>query len=97
MSGKNATTLNDKLATVLFHIDKEAHITINKDLCVKCTNRACLNICPAENYEWDEKGNKMSYNYEGCLECGSCKFICSMNAIDWSYPKKGFGVCYRYG
>lgn len=95
MNGKK--NIDDKLATLTFRIDKEAHIRIKKEICVKCTRRSCLSICPAENYSWDEKNNTLIFNYEGCLECGTCKLVCPSGAIDWSYPQRGFGVIYKYG
>ena len=89
--------LEDKLATVKFEIDKEAHIVVKKELCAECPTRPCLSACPAGNYEWEEGGDQLVFNYEGCLECGTCRFICSLDAIDWSYPRGGFGVRYLWG
>ena len=89
--------IEDKLATVVFHIDKEAHITVKKELCPDCPGKPCLTACPAGNYTWNEDSDPLVYNYEGCLECGTCRFICSLDAIDWSYPRGGFGVSYRWG
>jgi ferredoxin like protein len=37
------------------------------------------------------------FSYEGCLECGTCKMVCSLQAVNWSYPKQGNGVLYRFG
>ena len=33
MSGKNSLTVDDKMATVKFKINKDAHITIDKEHC----------------------------------------------------------------
>ena len=30
-----------------------------------------------------------------CLECGTCLIICEKGALDWKYPRGGFGVRYR--
>ena len=62
-----------------------------------CPNKPCLTGCPAENYTWDEATNELVYNYEGCLECGCCRFVCPLDAIEWSYPRGGFGVAYKWG
>ena len=97
MSGKTILSVEEKLETVKFKIDKEAHITVKKELCTTCTTRPCLTICPAENYQWDEKRDALIFNYEDCLECGACRIICPKDAIDWSYPRGGYGVKYRYG
>ncbi|MCF8069135.1 MAG: 4Fe-4S dicluster domain-containing protein [Desulfobacterales bacterium] len=97
MSGKNSMTVDEKMSTVKIKIDKEAHITVNKELCKNCTDRPCLIICAAENYKWDEKSDDLVFNYEGCLECGACRLICPLNAISWSYPKHGCGVKFRFG
>jgi ferredoxin like protein len=97
MTDECILTVDEKMATVKIKIDKEAHIIVKKELCRECTKRPCLTICPAENYQWNEKGNELIFNYEGCLECGTCKLICPLDAITWSYPKRGCGVKYRYG
>ena len=97
MKKERSQYLEDKLATLTFHIDKEAHIKVKKDLCLKCTDKPCLSICPAGNYTWEVTGNQLIFNYEGCLECGTCKFVCPLDAIQWSYPRGGFGVSYNWG
>ena len=97
MAQKKSQRLEDQLATVVFHVDKEAHITVKKELCLECDKKPCLAVCPAGNYTWDEEENQLIFNFEGCLECGTCKFICSLDAIVWSYPRGGFGVSYSWG
>jgi ferredoxin like protein len=97
MSGKNIMTVDEKMATVKIKIDKEAHITVEKSLCKDCATRTCLIICSAENYKWDENNDELVFNYEGCLECGACRLICPKGAIDWTYPKHGCGVKFRFG
>jgi len=97
MNGKKSMTVDEKMATVKIKIHKEAHITVNSELCQNCTTRPCLIICTAENYRWDTKKNDLIFNYDGCLECGACRLICPENAIDWSYPKQGYGVKFRFG
>lgn len=90
----------DKMAKVNFRINKkEAHITVGKELCMSgdCTGKPCLRVCPAQNYIWDEAADTLIFNCEGCLECGTCRLICPLGAIDWSYPRGGFGVAYLWG
>jgi ferredoxin like protein len=91
------TDIDEKLARVVFIIDKEAHITVEKELCSRCTGKPCLSACPAENYTWNDDNDSLVFNYEGCLECGTCRFICPLDAITWSYPRGSFGVAYRWG
>ncbi len=97
MSGKNSMTVDEKMATVKIKISKEEHISVNTELCINCMTRPCLIICTAENYKWDEKRKDLIFNYEGCLECGACRLICPEDAIDWSYPLRGYGVKFRFG
>jgi len=97
MNGKNSLSVDDKMATVKIKINKDAHITVNKEHCKDCATRPCLVVCAAENYQWDEKQEALIFNYEGCLECGACRIICPCGAITWSYPEGGYGVKYRFG
>jgi ferredoxin like protein len=88
--------IEDRLALLIYHIDKDPHIVVNKDICKNCGGRPCL-ICPAECYQFNAEDNKLIYNHEGCLECGTCRIVCPLDAVEWSYPKKGSGVTYRFG
>ncbi len=79
-----------------FTIDREPHIVLDNQTCVGCDNRGCTNSCPARCYTWSEAEQKMTFVYDGCLECGTCYVVCHKNAfIRWSYPRGGFGVAYR--
>ena len=86
--------IDDKLALNLFHVDKEAHIKVNTEICGKCPHRLCTFVCPVENYKIED--DKMVFSWEGCLECGTCRIICDQGALDWNYPKGGFGIIFRY-
>ncbi len=101
-------TLAEKLFTVRFKVDSASHLTLNKEICQECDERACLIICPSEVYRWDDKGvaplagvappaKEITVSYEGCLECGACRIACVSGAIDWRSPRGGFGVSYRFG
>ena len=87
--------LDERLATLNFRLDPEPHIVIRQDLCLTCVGRPCTVVCPAGLYEWD--GAQIVHSCEGCLECGSCRVICPLEAIEWCYPLGGYGVCYRWG
>jgi ferredoxin like protein len=89
--------VDDKLATTIFNVDSEAHITVQKEICIECEIRPCLTACPAELFKQDGADNSLIFNHEGCLECGTCKMVCSLRAVKWSYPKQGNGVLYQFG
>jgi ferredoxin like protein len=88
-------TINEKINLVYYKIDPEAHIRLNNKLCQECGHKACTRICPAECYKYVD--GELQFTYESCLECGACQLICDKKAIDWGYPKGGFGVCFRFG
>lgn len=81
-----------------FNVDEEeAHIVIDKAICARCAEKACLYVCPAVLYKLDKNG-EMSFDYAGCLECGTCRVMCKDKGIvKWTYPRGTFGVNYRYG
>lgn len=87
--------IEEKLALNKFDIDREIHITLEEEKCRGCDWKPCLYACPAECYVLRE--NHVTFSYEGCLECGSCRISCPQGAIHWVYPRGGFGICYQYG
>lgn len=74
--------------------DKEHHIAVDKQNCAECAGKPCIYACPAGLYTL--KGEEVSFDDAGCLECGTCRVICPQN-IGWQYPRGGFGIIYRYG
>lgn len=77
--------------------EKEAHIVLNKEICAACQGKPCLFVCPAGLYRLDQEG-AITFDYAGCLECGTCKIICKNGGITrWDYPRGTFGVIYRFG
>ena len=81
-----------------FRVDeKQAHIVLNKELCAKCETKPCLVVCPASLYTLDDN-EQISFNYAGCLECGTCRTMCQDKGISlWQYPRGKCGVTYRKG
>lgn len=56
-----------------------------------------VRLCPAALYKIDENGNP-SFDYAGCLECGTCRIACEDSIIKrWENPHPTMGVEYRYG
>ncbi|HBC93277.1 MAG TPA: ferredoxin family protein [Pelotomaculum sp.] len=77
--------------------DAEAHIVLNKEICATCAAKPCTWACPACLYTCRQDG-EISFDYAGCLECGTCRLICpSPGAINWRYPRGACGVTFRYG
>lgn len=81
-----------------FNVDEEeAHIVIDKTICAQCSEKPCLYVCPAVLYKLNKNG-EMSFDYAGCLECGTCRVMCKDKGIvKWVYPRGTFGVIYRQG
>ena len=86
---------DDIFELVSYDIDEESHIRVNTEVCRQCTHRACTFACPARCYQWNEERARIDFAYEGCLECGTCLIICEKGALDWKYPRGGFGVRFR--
>lgn len=84
-----------KLAVNKYDIDRDVHVKVNTNTCERCELYYCLYACPADCYKLTE--GHITFSYEGCLECGSCRIVCSNGAIEWELPRPGFGICYEYG
>ena len=88
---------DEKLATNFFREDRDSHIRIDVTICHRCPFAACVQACPANLYERDPKTKEAGVEFAGCLECGTCRYVCTLGAITWAPPKGGFGVQYRSG
>lgn len=80
---------------VSYRIDSGPHIVVRDEVCRSCGHRACTFACPARCYEWNEKREGVEFAYEACLECGTCLVVCDRGAIEWHYPRGGYGVRFR--
>lgn len=89
------TSIEDKLAVNKYDIDKDRHIQIREDICATCEAHPCLYACPADCFKLRE--GHITFSYEGCLECGSCRIVCDKEAVKWALPRAGFGICYLFG
>ena len=90
-------TIDERLAVDKFAVDEDnAHIELVEnpardqfDKLVKC--------CPAGLYRYEEDGST-SFDYAGCLECGTCRILCGDTILSkWENPAFGNGVSYRFG
>jgi ferredoxin like protein len=86
-----------KLTLDIFKNDQESHIVIRQEICRRCEMKPCLRICPGGLYSISEETGEILIEFTGCLECGSCRVACPAGALEWRYPRGGFGVQYRYG
>lgn len=92
-----AMSIEDKLGCNRFHSDSQySHIEIAED----CTDEAAIQqvamACPAQLYHYD--GGKLTFNHEGCLECGTCRVLGHGRVVKrWSPPMGGMGVEFRMG
>ncbi|MDR2132686.1 MAG: 4Fe-4S dicluster domain-containing protein [Clostridiales Family XIII bacterium] len=89
--------VDDKLGFVRFKVDEQnPHIVLNEDYDDEKEIRLLVMACPAGLYAYED--GKLSFNCEGCLECGTCRVLSLGKAIEsWSYPRGGKGVEYRMG
>jgi len=89
-----SSNIEEKLAVNKFDLDRDVHIRVNVDLCGDCIH-PCVYACPANCYKFSD--NHITFSFEGCLECGSCRIVCPKGAVEWTLPQPGFGVCFEYG
>ena len=89
--------VDEYLALNKYEVDEEtAHIELVSDASTDEFEKL-VQVCPAALYKVDEKGAQ-SFDYAGCLECGTCRIICGDTIIaKWEYPGPTMGIEYRYG
>jgi ferredoxin-like protein FixX len=89
--------VEEKLSVNKFHVDEQhAHIVLKETMTDDDFAKLIL-ACPAALYKVDDEG-KRSFDYAGCLECGTCRVLCGTTGLDtWEYPNGTMGVEYRFG
>ncbi|NTW43696.1 MAG: 4Fe-4S binding protein [Anaerolineaceae bacterium] len=71
------------------------HIKVNRIKCIGMTCQLCYISCPTGSFEMKE-GKAIWDGMETCGECGTCRYVCPVNAIDWSYPEAGTGIVLKW-
>ena len=89
--------VEDKLFQNRYRVDHgRPHIAIKKEAaCASCSGKACTFVCPAGCYRQEADG-KVVLTTDGCMECGTCRVVCSEN-LSWEYPRGGHGILYKFG
>ena len=90
-------SIEDKLFLNRFDVYETSHLKImDGAVCFnECGEQPCLYICPSNVYRLEQ--NRISVNYEGCLECGSCRIGCPHLNIEWRFPTGGYGIRHKFG
>lgn len=79
--------------------EAKPHILVKTDICNSvCPHHCTTYVCPAECYKYDE-GGRVFFQFEDCIECGTCMYACDQGAVTWSYPdpEDGRGVTWNFG
>lgn len=92
----NKANIKAKLGHDTIKVDSIKHIRVKRELCRECRERYCLYVCPAQVYTLNKEG-EIELDLDGCLECGTCHIACVRRALDWDYPRGGFGVQFKFG
>jgi ferredoxin-like protein FixX len=94
---KITVNVDEYLGLNKFKVDEEcAHIELIDDPDMQEFLKL-VRVCPAALYKLDDN-DKMTFDYAGCLECGTCRIACADSIIKkWHYPGPTMGIEYRYG
>ncbi len=94
---KITVNVDEAIAVDKYNVDEEnAHIELVDDPDME-EFKKLVRVCPAALYKIDEDG-KPTFDYAGCLECGTCRIACGDTIIKkWDMPQPTMGVEYRFG
>ncbi len=71
------------------------HIRVDPAKCIGTACQICYIVCPTGSFEM-ENGKAVWKGMEVCGESGVCRYVCPVEAIDWSYPESGTGVVLKF-
>lgn len=92
-------SMEDRLYTVTYRDAGESHLGVeDPGVCTTCTTNECTSVCPADVWRNEDGDDGVpTIAYENCLECGSCRFACPHDNVEWEYPENGNGVSFKFG
>jgi len=100
---KSGLSVSERLGLVSFRnqgrTDSKPHIVVETSICNSiCTHKCTTKVCPAKCYTLDDEG-LVHFQYEDCIECGTCMYACDQGAVSWNYPhpEEGKGVNWTLG
>ena len=90
--------VEDKLFYNRYLVDSgRAHIKVRPHTEPPPALLSMLKLCPARCSELNETG-QVEVTVDGCVECGTCRVIAEPSGdIEWTYPRGGFGVLFKFG
>jgi ferredoxin like protein len=93
-----ATKVEDRLYYNRYVVDSgRPHIRVKPHTKPSKALTALLRVCPAHCYDLNDRG-QVEITPDGCLECGTCRVVCAETGeIEWTYPRGGFGVLFKFG
>ena len=59
------------------------HIKVNREKRIGMTCQNCYITCPTGSFEMVDGKAEWTYGMKTCGECGTCRYVCPADAIDW--------------
>jgi ferredoxin like protein len=98
MSVETEVRVEDKLYYNRYLVDVgRPHIKVKAHKAPSANLKSMLTACPARCYALNDEG-QVEVTVDGCIECGTCRILCEKSGdIEWSYPRGGYGVLFKFG
>ena len=100
VEGLRMIKVEEKLFQNRYRVDAgRPHISIiDASVCQHdCPTKQCTVCCPAACYTREGDG-RVTLITDGCLECGTCRVICTDHRnVAWEYPRGGYGILFKFG
>lgn len=91
--------VEDKLFQNRYLVDEgRPHIRIKDPSTVSPTLERLVTLCPAGCWSKQADGT-LTGSLDGCFECGTCRIVAKAvgDELEWSYPRGGYGISYKFG